>query len=118
MTLPLKSKYKAVRTKVGGKTFASKKEAERYKKLLALQKRRKISDLECQKEFILQEKFTVPGTKEKVRKVSYICDFYYYDHDDEAYIVEDVKGMKTDVYRLKKKLFLRTYGDTYLLREV
>lgn len=28
-------------------------------------------------------------------------------------VVEDVKGYKTEIYKLKKKIFLNLYGDKY-----
>ena len=33
----------------------------------------------------------------------------YFDNEKKKTIVEDVKGYKTDVYKLKKKLFERKY---------
>ena len=37
----------------------------------------------------------------------YYADFEYYENDE--YIVEDVKGVKTPVYKLKKKLIEAQY---------
>ena len=39
----------------------------------------------------------------------------YYDNHLERYVVEDVKGMKTEVYKIKKKLFEHKYPDLELL---
>jgi hypothetical protein len=58
---------------------------------------------------MLQESFEHWGVK--YRELSYIADFYY-EIDGEK-IVEDTKGFKTDVYKLKKKLFLKKYGSMY-----
>ena len=51
------------------------------------------------------------------RKIEYVADFMYIDKDDKK-IVEDVKGMMTDVYKLKKKLFLNLYDEEYDFREI
>ena len=41
----------------------------------------------------------------------------YWDEEAKETVVEDVKGYKTDVYRIKKKLFLKKYGDKYKFLE-
>ncbi len=33
-------------------------------------------------------------------------------------VVEDVKGVLTDVYKIKKKMFLKIYDDQYEFREI
>lgn len=100
-----KSKYNAVKTDVDGVTFDSRKEAERYKYLMMLQSAGVISDLRLQPRYLLQDSFIYDG--KKIRKIEYIADFEY--HQDGDIIVEDVKGYKTDVYKIKKKLFLKKY---------
>ena len=42
------------------------------------------------------------------KAVTYIADFTYIR--DGAYVVEDTKGYRTDVYRIKKKLMLWRFG--------
>lgn len=89
-----KSKYNASRVAIDGVTFHSKKEGRRYKELLILQKAGVISDL------VLQPKFPfVMGNK---KMFTYIADFMYKCQGKE--VIEDVKGVRTDVYRLKKKI--------------
>lgn len=46
------------------------------------------------------------------RKIEYVADFQY--EQDGKIIVEDVKGMETDVFKLKKKLFEYKYKDLEL----
>ena len=53
-----------------------------------------------------------------MRKIEYVADFRYLDYERGGLVVEDVKGMKTDVYRLKRKLFLAKYGDGVIFEEV
>jgi hypothetical protein len=64
-----------------------------------------IKELKLQPKFLLQEGFERDG--KKYRAIFYIADFEYIK--DGKRIVEDVKGMKTDVYKLKKKMFLKKY---------
>jgi hypothetical protein len=97
-----RGKYNNVKTVVDGMRFDSRKEAGRYVALKLMQKHRLIADLETQPEFPL----VVNG-----RKIGkYIADFRYFDHELGVTVVEDVKGVRTAVYRLKKKLVLALYG--------
>lgn len=88
-------KYHAKRTiSSDGKVFASKREANRYEELLLLQKAGEISDLKCQVPF----EMVING----IKVCKYIADFTY--QYKGQYMVEDAKGYRTDVYKLKKKL--------------
>lgn len=88
------SKYRAQRTVVDGITFASKKEAARYGVLKTMEAAREIEGLTLQPTFDL----VVNG----VLVCRYKADFQY--REGGALFIEDVKGMKTPAYRLKKKL--------------
>lgn len=101
------SKYKNKKVVIDGIKFDSKKEANRYLELKLMEDTDYIKDLELQKKFELIPKYEINGRK--VRAMNYICDFYYYDILKDKYIVEDVKGMKTQVYKLKKKMFEYKY---------
>lgn len=103
------SKYKAIKTVVDGITFDSRKEGRRYRELRLLEKEGVIKDLCLQPHFLLQEAYSKNGRA--VRKIEYIADFSYYDLEKDKFVVEDVKGLKTDVYRLKKKIFEYKYLD-------
>ena len=94
-----KNKYRAVKTEVDGIMFDSKREAARYMELMLLQKAGEISHLELQPSFVCM----VNGKK----ICTYKADFRYFDANGS--VVEDVKGMKTPVYRLKKKLVEALY---------
>ena len=109
-------KYKAKKTRVGDIVFDSKKEAGRYMQLKLLQSAGEIANLELQPRFTLQEKFTLNG--KTIRKIEYVADFKYTDMKTGATVVEDVKGMRTDVYKLKRKLFLAKYGNLVDFREI
>lgn len=97
----MKSKYKNVITKVGNIKFHSKKEAKRYQELLLLQKTGEIFDLSLQ--FPLE--IRIDGKK----ICTYYADFMFFDKDDKM-IVEDVKGIRTPIYKLKKKLVEAYWG--------
>lgn len=103
------SKYRAIKTVVDGITFDSRKEGRRYRELRLLEKAGVIKDLSLQPHFLLQEAYSKNG--KAVRKIEYIADFSYYDLEKDKFVVEDVKGVKTDVYRLKKKIFEFKYPD-------
>lgn len=104
-------KYRSRKTVVDGIKFDSKAEAERYKELRLMEKASIIKDLDLQPEFLLQDKFKYKGKTE--RAIKYIADFKYYDVSKEVYVVEDVKGVETEAFKIKRKLFLKKYGDKY-----
>lgn len=102
------TKYRNKKIIIDGIEFDSKKEGYRYKELRLLERAGLIKDLELQKEYILQDKFKI--NNKTVRKISYIADFSYIAVKDNKLHVIDVKGFKTEVYKLKKKLFEYKYG--------
>lgn len=104
------NKYFNKKVMVDGIKFDSKKEAKRFQELMILKKTGLIKELELQPTFELQESYT-NNKGEKVRAITYKADFIYFDKHLNRYIVEDVKGFKTDVYKLKKKLFEYQYPN-------
>jgi hypothetical protein len=106
------SKYRSKKVVVDGIKFDSKKEARRYQELKLLERAGAIKALELQPIFLLQDKFRYDN--KGYRKIEYIADFKYIDKDGNV-VVEDVKseGTATPVYKIKKKLFLKKYGDKY-----
>ena len=106
------SKYKNKKVTVNGKVFDSKKEAKRYCELIKLEQAGLIKDLETQKKFLLLDTFKKNGKTYK--QISYYADFVYFDVYSKKTIVEDVKAsknFKTDVYKIKKKLFEFVYPN-------
>ncbi len=106
----LPSKYRNIKTTVDGYEYASKKEAKRAQELQFLAYKGLIKRLAAQIKYtLIPSQVRSDGTKE--RPVVYIADFVYEDeHGNE--VVEDCKGMKTDVYILKRKLMLQVHGIT------
>lgn len=101
-----RSKYHAKKTVVDGITFDSRKEADRYLVLKGMEEDGSIEGLRRQVRYELVPAFDVDG--KHYRPVYYVADFVY--REDGREVVEDVKGVRTDVYRLKSKLFARRYG--------
>jgi hypothetical protein len=85
---------------VDGYIFDSRKEAARYQELKMLEMAGEIKNVEC------QFKFEVKVEGKHV--CNYFADFAYLDKNDVP-VFEDVKGYKTDVYKLKKKLVEAIY---------
>ena len=90
------NKYRNIPKRVDGILFQSTKESRRYSELKALQQAGVIRDLETQPKFKLE----VNG----VHITTYYADFRYHDNERRAEVVEDVKGMRTQLYILKKRL--------------
>jgi hypothetical protein len=105
------SKYKAKKTEIDGITFDSKSEARRYEELKLLQRGGAIKHLSLQPRFMLQEGFVNIHTGKKERAIEYVADFMYLEGG--KVIVEDVKGMKTTDYKIKRKLFINKYQNEY-----
>ena len=103
------NKYGAKKTEIDGITFASKHEAERYIELKYMERAHLISDLQLQRVFTLIVAQRDKDGKIIERPCKYIADFVYKDKDGKT-VVEDAKGMRTDVFRIKKKLMLSIYG--------
>lgn len=90
------AKYKNKKVVCDNITFDSIKESKRYLDLKMLSKHHKITQLE------LQPKFKITVNNQFI--CHYKADFSYTDCATNKRVVEDVKGFKTPVYRLKKKL--------------
>lgn len=96
------NKYRAIKTEVDGIRFDSKREAARYLELKTLLKGKKIGALS------LQPKFSLVVNGQKI--CTYIADFAYLDLKTGLRVIEDVKGVKTPIYNLKKKLVRALHG--------
>lgn len=84
-------------------TFDSNRELRYYLLLKDRVKKGEISDLRRQYAIVIQPPFTdITGTKH--RAITYKADFVYLDNKTLKTHLIDVKGFKTEVYKLKKKL--------------
>jgi hypothetical protein len=94
-----KHKYGAKRTN----GYDSRKEANRAAELKILESSGKIFNLREKVPYVL-----IPALG-KLRAVRYIADFVY-QTDPDSIVVEDVKGVRTPVYKLKKRLMLHVHN--------
>lgn len=101
-------KYGNKITEVDGIAFDSTKEADYYANLKWLQCTGAVKSIELQPEFVLQPAYEVAG--KKIRPIIYRADFKVTEADGHIYYV-DTKGMRTQVYLLKKKMLLYKYPD-------
>lgn len=99
-------KYHNKKTEVDGILFDSKKEAGRYLVLKMMEETGEIRDLRRQVKYELIPKQRIDGKMK--RPVYYIADFVYIKDDD--LVVEDVKGYRTETYKLKRRLMLWKNG--------
>ena len=115
-------KYGNKKITVDGVTFDSKKEYLRWCELCLLEKAGHIIELKRQVKYVL-----IPAQYEKYERYSdktgkrlksglrcvekecaYFADFAY--KQDGQTVVEDTKGVKTEAYRIKKKMMLYFHG--------
>lgn len=98
-------KYRAIKTEcASGHTHDSKLEAGRCDTLHAMQDNGDLMRLEMQPEF--------PVRVNGIQVFIYRADFSWFT--DDCQVVEDCKGFKTPVYRLKKKLVEAYYPGTVI----
>lgn len=113
------SKYHNKKVVRDGIVFDSVREANRWTELRLLERAGAISGLRRQVKYILipaQREPDTAGKRGGVKKgkllekeVSYYADFVYEDETGKT-VVEDVKGVRTEVYKIKRKLMLLNYG--------
>ena len=103
-----RNKFNAIKTTIDGITFDSRKESVRYSQLKLYEKGGLISDLRLQVPYELIPKLVINGKTE--RAIKYVADFVYYDTVHKVEIVEDVKGMITDIFKIKYRLMKVLHG--------
>lgn len=99
---PRRHKFNAVPTEVDGVRFDSKREARRWAELQLLQRAGQIHHLERQIAYPLHA-----GAQQPIG--AYVADFSYVRADGHL-VVEDAKGVRTPLYRWKKKHLAAEYG--------
>lgn len=92
-------------------TFDSDKERDYYLILKDREKRGEIRHLNRQYTIEIQPAFT-DKQGHKIRAITYKADFYFYDKILKSWRIIDVKGYKTEIYKLKKKLL--AYKGIYI----
>ena len=102
------SKYRSQRVNNRFGRFDSRKEYRRFLVLSDMEKHGEIEKLERQVEFLLIPSQRGADGKVIERAVKYKADFRYIR--DGKIVVEDVKGIKTKEYIIKRKLMLERFG--------
>lgn len=103
ISAPKQSKYRNKPVVIDGRRYASKREAAYCENLILLEKAGKIGGLEFQKRFPLL------GPKGEVI-CTYVADAVFWDHEQDRFRVIDVKGVETDVFKLKRKMMRALKG--------
>lgn len=106
------NKFNASRVEYDGEVFDSKRERDHYIELKRLEQGGFLRGLRRQVKFY----FNLPegplkirsGRYKEGRRVSYIADFEFVMNGKR--VVQDVKGMDTDVSRLKRALVEAVHG--------
>jgi len=109
-----RSKYGNKKTKIDGYNFDSKRESLYYLKYKRQQIDGKITKLTLQPSFIIQDKFKDRDGVSH-RAIKYVADFKFIE--DGQIVIVDVKGFLTDIFKIKKKMFLFRYPEL-VFREV
>lgn len=104
------NKYRNKKMVLNGRVYDSKKEMLRALQLKQMEKMGMISDLQEQVRFTLQESF-VNNCGKKIREICYVADFVYNENGKQ--IVEDCKGIRTDVFKIKHKMFEKRYPEKF-----
>lgn len=102
------NKYHNNKINVDGITFDSKDEAKYYEALKDKKVKGLIQNFELQPKFVLQESFT--KNNKTYKQITYKADFRVYTNEGISYCV-DVKGMLTDVFKIKLKLFNKKFDE-------
>lgn len=115
-----RSKYNNRKVSIDGVSFDSKKEAAHWNQLKIREASGQIRKIEPHPKFTLQESFQ-DHMGGKHRAITYEADFRYFDIELGKTVVVDVKASKfmlTDVYKIKKKLFLKKLDSSVLFLEL
>ncbi len=104
----MKRKYNNHKIEIDGFTFDSKLEADFYQRLKPLVKTGKIKELKIHPRYLLQEGFSKNG--KHFNPIYYVADFEV-TYDDGVTVIYDTKGIRTEVYKIKRKLFEYRYRD-------
>lgn len=105
----VRAKYGAIKVQIDGITFDSKAEAARYGELKQLEADGHITELMLQPKFELAPSVKLAGSSRATPPLRYYADFSYRDHLGRL-VVEDVKGLITEGYRIKRHLLKALHG--------
>ncbi|MES5429863.1 DUF1064 domain-containing protein [Enterococcus gallinarum] len=110
---PKKPKYSNHKIVIGGIKFDSVAEAKYLSFAIEYAKANDL-ELRLQEKFELQPKYCLG--KKTVRAITYTPDYTFWS-DDKLVKVVDVKGMQTEAFKIKAKLFCFKYQIPLILAE-
>ena len=100
-------KYRNTKIEVGGIKYDSKAELARHLKLKEMERDGLIRCLETQVKYTLLPAVQYEGERKKAA-MKYIADFTYWQGD--KHVIEDVKGMPTPVFNVKRHMMKALHG--------
>ncbi|KIL80708.1 DUF1064 domain-containing protein [Bacillus badius] len=112
MAVKRKVKYGNKKVERDGHVFDSLAEAKYYEQLKWLQANNQILFFRIQPRYLLQEAFKKSGVAH--RKIEYVADFEVHKKDGSIEVI-DIKGVETEAFRIKHKLFEFKYPHTLSL---
>ena len=114
------SKYRNRKIAMDGESFDSIKEFRRYQELKLMEKAGLVYDIQRQVKFKLipsqreyTDELTATGKPKKGKLIEHACNYYadfVYKDQYGLQVVEDVKGVRTEAYKIKRKLMLWLHG--------
>ncbi|CAJ0862240.1 hypothetical protein R77567_01630 [Ralstonia sp. LMG 32965] len=108
-----RSKYGNQRLTFEGLSFDSKRELHRYVLLREMVRTGAISDLRRQVPFELAPGVSINGRRRP--PLRYVADFVYRERGAAIDTIEDVKGVVTEAYRIKRHLMT---AAGFVIREI
>lgn len=108
-----RSKYGNQRLTFEGLSFDSKRELHRYVLLREMVRTGAISDLRRQVPFELAPGVSINGRRRP--PLRYVADFVYRERGSAIDTIEDVKGVVTEAYRIKRHLMA---AAGFVIREI
>lgn len=103
-------KYRNTKTVVDGITFDSKREAARWTELRLLERAGHVRDLERQVVYELAPSVKFEGARRAQPALRLIVDFRYTDVRACRVVLEDVKGVITTAFTIKRHLLKALRG--------
>ncbi|MGL4576995.1 MAG: DUF1064 domain-containing protein [Burkholderiaceae bacterium] len=103
------NKYRNKPVTIGGEKYRSQREADRHRNLTLLQTAGEIAGLTREVPFVLAPGVKFERDKRAKPALRYVADFVYTTKFGQT-VVEDCKGVRTQVYRIKRHLMKVTHG--------
>ncbi len=106
------SKYGNKKIKVDGEEYDSQAEYLYHLHYREREQRGEIRNLKRQVKYVIQPSFKRDGST--IRAITYTVDYDFEEAPDWKHVTVVVKGFATEVFKLKRKLFLYRYPEIEL----